>query len=327
VTPASETGAELSDALQRAAQNVPPEVAAWLGRLVLLYGVPFNYLIPEEAMLPKESIRFFFLDPIWIRYLVQGACSIGRNGYGDTIIDDAMNKWVQPHGVASDEKPGVVNKAAGGIRDGLRNQHEGVPLPAESEDLKWPITGFLLRSAVVSGWRGLEIMAYVDAKDRTQASPDWTEEQKSKFQKENVAPLRALRIEQLTPDVMLGVFNGIIAQLVIRQPQEALHFGLTRDGEQYSKTPRRTGLGDASQAGQVMTKPIVLSGTNLMREARGVVDIAALAARMQTVLAAAGQLSREPASLNKFTSAEFAVQMIEAAGQFTFIPKPPSTPP
>jgi hypothetical protein len=31
----------------------------WLARLKLLYGVPFNYLVPDEGMLPPESIRFF----------------------------------------------------------------------------------------------------------------------------------------------------------------------------------------------------------------------------------------------------------------------------
>src|SRR5437899_2110584 len=45
------------------------EVTSWLARLVLLYGVPLHYLIPEELMLPEDSLRFFFLDPIWMQCL------------------------------------------------------------------------------------------------------------------------------------------------------------------------------------------------------------------------------------------------------------------
>ena len=56
---------KLADTME--AQDVPQDVSAWLGRLVLLYGLPFHYLISEEQMLPSESIRFFYLDPIWIQ--------------------------------------------------------------------------------------------------------------------------------------------------------------------------------------------------------------------------------------------------------------------
>ena len=47
-------------------------------RAVLLYGVPFHYLVPDERMMPPESIRFFHVDPGWIATLIQGATSVGR---------------------------------------------------------------------------------------------------------------------------------------------------------------------------------------------------------------------------------------------------------
>ena len=138
----------ISQTLHTAAADIPREVTDWLGRLVMLYGVPFQYLIPAEDMLPRETIRFFFLDPIWIQYLVQGACSVGRMDIGDTIIDQAMNKLVQLN-PAKDESPGPANRAAAGVRDRLRQQYEDVDLPSEGEDLAWPLTGFLMRSGVV----------------------------------------------------------------------------------------------------------------------------------------------------------------------------------
>jgi hypothetical protein len=59
--------------------SVPADIAAWLGRLLTLAGVPFGYLVPDEVMLPPESIRFFRLNETWIRALLDGAFSLGRN--------------------------------------------------------------------------------------------------------------------------------------------------------------------------------------------------------------------------------------------------------
>lgn len=306
---------DISQNLADAARDIPEDVTNWLGRLVLLYGVPFNYLVPAEEMLPRESIRFFFLDPIWLQYLVQGACSVGNTAYGDTIVDGAMNTLVQPK-PAKNQQPGPANKAAAGVRDRLRQQYEAVEPPQKGEDLAWPLTGFLLRSAVVEGWRGLEVMAYKkvsEAEKNTLTLSDLTEEQQEKLDQDNLAPLKALRIEQLSRDVMLGIFNGLIGQLVIRQPQEGLHFGLTPENQSYTKKLRDLETGQIRQ-----DHTVDLSQNNLMRdqENKGVINIAALAARLKEGLININQLKN-----GKFTSAEFAVQMIEAPGEFTFEPQ------
>ena len=306
---------DISQNFTPAAGDIPGEVTDWLGRLVLLYGVPFNYLIPAEEMLPEESIRFFFLDPIWIQNLVQGACSVGNTDAGTTIIDRAMNTLVQPK-PAADQRPGPANKAAAGMRDRLRNQLEGIDLPEEGEDLAWPLTGFLLRSAVVEGWRGLEFMAYKKLSDVDKVNWDKSnlnEEQTEKLEKDSLAPLKPLRIEQLSRDVMLGIFNGLIGQLVIRQPQEGLHFGLTVEGQSYTKKMRNLKTGQIQQ-----DNTLEISANNLMRdqEYKGVIKIAALAAKIKKTVT--GQLTK-----GKFTSAEFGVEMIEAPGEFTFKPQYP----
>lgn len=276
----------------KAAAEITAAVSSWLARLVLLYGVPFHYLIPEQEMLLPESIRFFYLDPIWIQSLIQGACSVGNTDYGDTLIDKAMNSVVQTE-PGTDQKVSVTSTAAASVRDRLREQYEGIPVPAQSRELSWPLMGFLLRSSVVTGWRGLEIMAY------------------KKPANQGLEPLQALRIEQLSADVMLGIFNGSIAQLVIRQPQESLHFGLTRNGSSFSKSLRNLGFRDKKQAGQIFGKPIDVN--KLMRDQpqKGVINVAGLAGEMKTQL-------KDELLEGKFTSAEFAVEMIEAAGEFTF---------
>jgi hypothetical protein len=279
-------------------EDVPEDVSAWLGRLVLLYGVPFQYLIPEEQILPPESIRFFYVDPIWIQCAIQGACSVGNTDCGDTLIDTAMNKLVQPNEPASGKETGrVTRSAAARERKRLRQQFEDLSAAEESGDLEWPLTGFLLRSAVVKGWRGLEIMA-------DKAKPG-----------QGFAPLQALRIEQLSADVMLGIFNGKIARVVIRQPQEGLHFGVTRQRGSFSKALRKMGYTNPTEAGEI-SQVNVISGANLMRAQAqsGVIKVAEFAAQMKARLTNLRELKDE-----KFTSAEFAVQMIEAAGEFTFL--------
>jgi hypothetical protein len=307
--------------LAEVARDVPEDVSAWLGRLVLLYGVPLNYLIPEEAMLPRESIRFFFLDPIWIQYLVQGACSVGNTGYGDTIVDHAMNAWVQPNQPDQNRHAGLAGKAAAGVRDRLRHQLEGIEPHLVEQDLNWPLTGFLLRSALVEGWRGLEIMAcrkLSAAQKKNWPRQDLNDEQKKKLEDEGVVPLKALRIEQLSADVMLGIFNGVFAQLVIRQPQEGLHFGLTRQNASFTKRLRNLGYKEPASAGKTLGETIDLSQSNLVRDQKqqGVINISALAAVMQQKL-------KDQLNDGKFTSAEFAVEMIEAPGEFTFIATQP----
>ncbi|GCE02244.1 hypothetical protein [Embleya hyalina] len=52
-------------------------VRAWLDRLRLLEIATFDNLVPDTRMLPQESIRFFHVDPEWIRAAVDGALSVG----------------------------------------------------------------------------------------------------------------------------------------------------------------------------------------------------------------------------------------------------------
>jgi hypothetical protein len=102
--------------------EMPEAVKTWLNQLSHLQGVPFKYLVPDEKLLPKESIRFFRIDPNWIRCLLDGAYSIGR-----------------------------VTQA-----DFERDHTTPVSIPYTHA------TGVLIRSDLVSGYPGLLIDAYDD---------------------------------------------------------------------------------------------------------------------------------------------------------------------
>lgn len=58
--------------------QMPESVKTGLAQLSYLQGIPFKYLVPDERLLPRESIRFFQVDVNWIRCLLDGAYSIGR---------------------------------------------------------------------------------------------------------------------------------------------------------------------------------------------------------------------------------------------------------
>jgi hypothetical protein len=109
--------------------ELPETVTAWFADLALLHGVPFSYLVPDERLLPPESIRFFWVDWRWVECLLDGAFSVGR---------------AMPVDHQRDQKHATSTAKAL-----IETPHEIV-------------TGLLLRSDVVTGWPGL----LVDGHDR-----------------------------------------------------------------------------------------------------------------------------------------------------------------
>lgn len=94
----------------------------WLGQLLSLQSLPANYLLPSEQLLPRESIRFFFVDIEWQVAALSGAFSVG--GEWDSDVQDGKD---------------VFNSLMQELTTNPRAM------------------GFLLRSDVVSGWPGLLI--------------------------------------------------------------------------------------------------------------------------------------------------------------------------
>ena len=178
---------------------VPGELRRFLGRLRLLEGVPFSYLVPDADLLPPESIRFFYLDRRWTDSLVQGALSVGTI----TTADRAQLEAVYPH-IRTD-----VDEAERAIR----RPHEEVRLEAPGGT----ITGFLLRSRLVSGWPGLHVRAY--SRDVV-ADDALTTEAESHPQR-----MKLLRVERLAPAVLLVLIDGVPAVVHIEEPRRGIQFG------------------------------------------------------------------------------------------------------
>ena len=184
---------------------VPGELRHFLGRLRLLEGVPFSYLVPDAELLPPESIRFFYLDRRWTDALVQGALSVGTT----TTADRAQLEAAYPY-----------------VRTEVDEAERGVRRPHGEERLAGPggtITGFLLRSRVVSGWPGLHVRAY----RRDVVGDDaLTTEAESHPER-----LKLLRAERLAPAVLLVLFDGVPEVVHVEEPRRGIQFGARLDPE------------------------------------------------------------------------------------------------
>lgn len=266
--------------------DVPAPVVTWLSRLALLYGLPFEYIVPDARMLPRESLRFFYVDPNWLSRLIDGAVSVGLGSSADSIQTLAAFE-------ALVEK--AIHRTAE-VRASLRGRADAAPAETESGGTSGPITGLLLRSAVVSGWPGMEVAAYADA--------------------EATRPLPLLRFERLSPDVMIALFDGLPRTVRMLQPPEGLHFGLrpsTGSPTGWMSFLRGLGHGGHEPGTQIPDQeaPVALRGGT---SRPGVLDVAASAASLHDAMRRLGALDQA----GTFTAAEFAVQMVRAAGMQSF---------
>lgn len=186
--------------LLETAEEVPEEIAAYVAQLKLLYPVPFGCLVPDEALLPPESMRFFCLDENWCSALADGALSIGRGDSGAARWDGASR---QP----------VTAKAKGKMGD-IRYEkvHENHRRGLEEHAAAAPVrSGFLLRSQLSRRWKGLEVRGY-----------------------HGDTLLNILRMDMLAADIVIGIFDGELTRVVVSEPKTGLRFGVLSQSRELS---------------------------------------------------------------------------------------------
>lgn len=179
------------------------DITDWLAGLYLLTGVPFECLVPQAQMLQTESVRFFYLDSNWLDALIEGALSIGIESSRDRLYQDLMKDLIW----------NTTFTAIGQVRDNLLGAQAGSApqsgaLPLDQQSM----TGMLLRSSVVSGWPGLEVNAYAKTLAGS-PEPDIS------------TPIKLLRMERLSDDVMLCLWPAVPAVVTIDEPHEGVAFG------------------------------------------------------------------------------------------------------
>ena len=254
------------------AADIPDDIVKWMGQLSVLNGVPFNYLVPDERMLPIESMRFFFLDNNWIDALLDGAFSIGRSTTSETTGDAIHFQKVRARAKIHASK--------------LRKRKPSLEKYVNSDSV---VTGFLLRSAVLRGWPGLEINAYSD--------------------KEGKNEITKLRMARISDEVMICLFDGNPEMVAIHEPPEALHSGVEGSAPNFSTTlrvVRGTGLNPGEQIiGHSATIPVRDQTIKVKDAADSILNT----------------LNTPPLNegITSFTAAEFALEMIKGVVKVEFV--------
>lgn len=271
--------------------SLPDELKDWLAQIALLYGVPFDNLIPNESLFPKESIRFFYLDENWINSLIDGALSIGATSSKDVSLQVV-------------EQP-TIKKETQAKRQLVRPKILGVPA-AKEVTADTTITGMLFRSEVVFGWPGLEILAYADTTQTTE--------------------IEKLRMDRLSPDIMLCLFNGVPKQIIVAEPKEGLRFGVVPGNQTtpYWIQPRFLGGNDSQPTGKPATQEPDQYATPVFRTNTGnrlVLDIdQTINHSGKGIIPSLQALNVVFDYQNDFHAAAFGVEMIYTAEEaiFTF---------
>jgi len=237
----------------------PTEIQTWFERLGLLNGVPFNYLVPDEQMLPSESIRFFCLDWFWIESLLDGAFSIGRVQDADAAQDSRQN-----------------------------------PLTGEAKHL----SGVLIRSDVIAGWPDLQI----EGSEFSIAGDQPISQNKQ---------LTVLRCDHLSEDVLLCLFDGAIRTVDISLKPEGLHFGFNNDDDGNVWRELRKLDGTEMSDWKVHLTPVEDNKPPILNQ-KSIVNVTNLAHDIRE------ELQEKEQSINDFTAAQFALQMIQGVEKVRF---------
>jgi hypothetical protein len=274
-----------------AEQTVPDALRNWLARLRLLYGVPFNYLVPDSRLLPVESVRFFYIDRNFTDRLVDGALSVGKTTTREFLHYESVHAAVRQQ---TDDEEAL-----------LRRQFRGETVGSSTAPQAADLTGLLLRSRAVSGWPGLEVKAY---RGTTAVTPD-----------EQGTRLRLLRMDRLAPDVLFCIFEGVPTRVDVEEPREGIQFGVdlrdnNGDGVVEPSTDTPSGfrlklrkIRGANAGQQIAGNPTI--PVPVRRSNRRVVHVAALRDALAAQLVASGDADADPRP--ELTSGELALEMFQ----------------
>jgi hypothetical protein len=252
-------------------------IVEWLARTSLLYDVPFDHLVADTRLLPIESIRFFYLDPSWTDSLIDGAMSIGVQSSKDSHYYKITKNLIRD----------ALDKLTLDIREKLL----GLP-PTDKDPTDGVIAGFLLRSAVLAQYPGIEIKGYKSVGKNDDGAPL------------GVDRMQILRMDRLSPDVLICLFPDAPAWIEFDEPSEGLCFGVESSQQALEIAIRDPGNGEVL--------PDVIYTLDPVADFRGpqanrVLNIKHLNAALATAL--------DKSSLN---AAEFALQLVKVPEQMVF---------
>ena len=274
--------------------NIPAETEDYAKRLRLLNDIPLTYLLTDVNDLSEESIRFGIVDINWTDAYLDGAFSIGRVCKSDAESDKihisrasmATNYFVSPR----------LKKMHLNHRKILMRLFK----KEETEDYTC-VSAVLIRSQLMKSIKGISYSAL----GKLSSDPE-----------KNV-PLRALRIEQISDDILICLFSGIIDTFIIEEPMTGLKFGChTIDNKHYIDL--RSTLDD-EQFGKRLDSFLIDSykdnqGNEIKCiDENGRIHAKKIADAIGFELASIGKLDKD-----KITPSRFAYEMIDVAHRAFF---------
>jgi hypothetical protein len=195
------------------ASELPPYLESFLAHLRLLVGVPFEYLVPDERLLPAESIRFFYVDRSFTDRLVDGALAVGKIGTREQAHHQAQAPSIQ----ATLDRTERVVRALQRRTLSFENARAASRNDGVQAELT---TGFVLRSRLVDDWPHLEVVAFGGGE-------------------ENRRPLRTLRLERLSASVLIALFEGVPSLVHLEEPHHGVQLGVFAGGARPELLVRR----------------------------------------------------------------------------------------
>ncbi|MCB1087153.1 MAG: hypothetical protein KDM63_08920 [Verrucomicrobiae bacterium] len=278
--------------------ELPKNLRDWLAKLRLLKGVPFEYLVPDERILPPESIRFFYVDMNWVDALVDGAFSIGRN----QTIQPSEPSLNQDKAVM----PTVKTQVAAQVPE-HRASALGLETPPASLEV---VSGFLLRSAVVQDYKGIGVNAYPKG-----GTPPTTESPSVG----QIDLLNVIRLEALGPgsDILLCLIDGDAVQIDVHESPEHLHYGI----DSYHCDP---GSKEIFASKKVRTFKRDADGASINLIGEGDLDLGDCfrpeSPRVMKIFALSAKIAKA-SSFEGLNSAEMGFEMTQGVGKVSFVRK------
>lgn len=276
------------------ASPMPIYVAEWLARLRLLKGVPFRYLVPDEAMLPAESIRFFQIDQSWIDTLVDGAMSVGRS-----LSTGAQAPLATFERGASERSAPIVAARMPAIRARLLGVAPALVVSAT-------VSGFVMRSRVVSTYVGLGVNVFPEGH---------TPADHARNPSVPIELLEILRFEALgdQSDTLLCLVAGDAYRVDVHEAPEELHYGIDSYADTHGTITAHKKIHTFTQSGDDVT---ISDKTKRM----DLDDAFRLGGRrVLKITAVAGKIAELNPPRTTINSAEMGFEMIEGVGMVSFI--------
>jgi hypothetical protein len=168
--------------------TLPDRLLQWLLDIRLLRHLPVVYLVPDSALLPTESIRFFYVDPTWVDRVIDGVFSAANTGTVDSVYDYSLLS-------------GVRN-----LLDSELAKLAAAAVPGSNWTPAAGITGMLIRSELASRWPDMIVEC-------------WADETMTK-------PMPVLRSEPVSKDIYIALFAGQPQMVTVREPFTGVRFGV-----------------------------------------------------------------------------------------------------